>query len=184
MALIDNYRISNLQCPCQGLPQTCPLEEYAACSCETAEGDGTMCAMSRAFLSFNSCSQSISALFSSFFFVFCVSQLGPHIKELFRLVVDFVDVIGLRMKAFQDLYEVTDNLGQPHVYPVVFYHCLSQSKISLRAACLSLSVNPLNYIEKTKGGKRIRIFKIAKYTVRYIYWLLQLWKTVYDYIFI
>lgn len=150
MALIDNYRISNLQCPCQGLPQTCPLEEYAACSCETAEGDGTMCAMSRAFLSFNSCSQSISALFSSFFFVFCVSQLGPHIKELFRLVVDFVDVIGLRMKAFQDLYEVTDNLGQPHVYPVVFYHCLSQSKISLRAACLSLSVNPLNYIEKKK----------------------------------
>ncbi|KAM4736091.1 adhesion G protein-coupled receptor B1 isoform 8-T9 [Anableps anableps] len=36
--------------------------------------------------------------------------LGPNIKELFRLVEDFVDVIGLRMKDFRDLYEVTDNL--------------------------------------------------------------------------
>uniref|UniRef100_H2UVL1 Adhesion G protein-coupled receptor B1 n=1 Tax=Takifugu rubripes TaxID=31033 RepID=H2UVL1_TAKRU len=36
--------------------------------------------------------------------------LGPNIKQLFRLVEDFVDVIGLRMKAFQDMYEVTDNL--------------------------------------------------------------------------
>lgn len=39
-------------------------------------------------------------------------QLGPNIKELFRLVEDFVDVISLRMKDFQDTYEVTDNLGQ------------------------------------------------------------------------
>ncbi|KAG7474731.1 adhesion G protein-coupled receptor B1-like isoform X8 [Solea senegalensis] len=36
--------------------------------------------------------------------------LGPNVKELFRLVEDFVDVIGLRMKDFQDMYEVTDNL--------------------------------------------------------------------------
>ncbi|XP_013879626.1 brain-specific angiogenesis inhibitor 1 isoform X3 [Austrofundulus limnaeus] len=36
--------------------------------------------------------------------------LGPNIKELFRLMEDFVDVIGLRMKGFQDMYEVTDNL--------------------------------------------------------------------------
>ncbi|XP_026769612.1 adhesion G protein-coupled receptor B1 isoform X9 [Pangasianodon hypophthalmus] len=36
--------------------------------------------------------------------------LGPNIKELFRLVEDFVDVISLRMKDFQDNYEVTDNL--------------------------------------------------------------------------
>ncbi|XP_039507939.1 adhesion G protein-coupled receptor B1 isoform X9 [Pimephales promelas] len=36
--------------------------------------------------------------------------LGPNIKELFRLVEDFVDVISLRMKDFQDTYEVTDNL--------------------------------------------------------------------------
>uniref|UniRef100_A0A4W4HIV7 Adhesion G protein-coupled receptor B1 n=1 Tax=Electrophorus electricus TaxID=8005 RepID=A0A4W4HIV7_ELEEL len=36
--------------------------------------------------------------------------LGPNAKELFRLVEDFVDVISLRMKDFQDTYEVTDNL--------------------------------------------------------------------------
>ncbi|XP_038144325.1 adhesion G protein-coupled receptor B1 isoform X5 [Cyprinodon tularosa] len=36
--------------------------------------------------------------------------LGPNIKELFRLMEDFVDVIGLRMKDFHDMYEVTDNL--------------------------------------------------------------------------
>uniref|UniRef100_A0A8C4YXR4 Brain-specific angiogenesis inhibitor 1 n=1 Tax=Gadus morhua TaxID=8049 RepID=A0A8C4YXR4_GADMO len=36
--------------------------------------------------------------------------LGPNIKELFRLIEDFVDVIGLRMKDFQDMYEVTENL--------------------------------------------------------------------------
>uniref|UniRef100_A0A3P8NGI1 Adhesion G protein-coupled receptor B1a n=1 Tax=Astatotilapia calliptera TaxID=8154 RepID=A0A3P8NGI1_ASTCA len=36
--------------------------------------------------------------------------LGPNIKELFRLVEDFVDVIGLRMKDIQDMCEVSDNL--------------------------------------------------------------------------
>uniref|UniRef100_A0A3Q2X8I6 Adhesion G protein-coupled receptor B1 n=1 Tax=Hippocampus comes TaxID=109280 RepID=A0A3Q2X8I6_HIPCM len=36
--------------------------------------------------------------------------LGPNIKELFRLFEDFVDVVGLRMKDFQDMYEVTDNI--------------------------------------------------------------------------
>ncbi|KAK0141534.1 Adhesion G protein-coupled receptor B1 [Merluccius polli] len=36
--------------------------------------------------------------------------LGPNIKELFRLIEDFVDVIGLRMKDSQNMYEVTDNL--------------------------------------------------------------------------
>ncbi|XP_070407373.1 adhesion G protein-coupled receptor B1 isoform X7 [Nothobranchius furzeri] len=36
--------------------------------------------------------------------------LGPNIKELFRLMEDFVNVIGERMKDFQDMYEVTDNL--------------------------------------------------------------------------
>ncbi|KAG7259402.1 hypothetical protein CRUP_021462, partial [Coryphaenoides rupestris] len=36
--------------------------------------------------------------------------LGPNVKELFRLIEDFVEVIGLRMKDFQDMYEVTDNL--------------------------------------------------------------------------
>ncbi|GAA6089181.1 adhesion G protein-coupled receptor B1 isoform X1 [Tachysurus ichikawai] len=37
--------------------------------------------------------------------------LGPNVKEVFHLVEDFVDVISLRMKDFQDNYEVTDNLG-------------------------------------------------------------------------
>ncbi|KAM3615154.1 uncharacterized protein V6R79_024121 [Siganus canaliculatus] len=46
--------------------------------------------------------------------------LGPNVKELFRLVEDFVDVIGLRMKDFQDMYEVTDNLVMSiHKRPVV-----------------------------------------------------------------
>ncbi|XP_018621450.2 adhesion G protein-coupled receptor B1-like isoform X1 [Scleropages formosus] len=36
--------------------------------------------------------------------------LGPNIKELLRLVEDFVEVIGLQMEDFQDTYEATDNL--------------------------------------------------------------------------
>ncbi|NXD14389.1 AGRB1 protein, partial [Nothocercus nigrocapillus] len=35
---------------------------------------------------------------------------GPNAKELFRLVEDFIDVIGFRMKDFRDSYQVTDNL--------------------------------------------------------------------------
>uniref|UniRef100_A0A2K6NYE4 Adhesion G protein-coupled receptor B1 n=1 Tax=Rhinopithecus roxellana TaxID=61622 RepID=A0A2K6NYE4_RHIRO len=35
---------------------------------------------------------------------------GPNAKELFRLVEDFVDVIGFRMKDLRDAYQVTDNL--------------------------------------------------------------------------
>ncbi|XP_048850381.1 adhesion G protein-coupled receptor B1-like isoform X2 [Brienomyrus brachyistius] len=37
-------------------------------------------------------------------------MLVPNIKELFRLVEDFVEVIGLQMEDFQDTYEATDNL--------------------------------------------------------------------------
>ncbi|KAJ8005411.1 hypothetical protein DPEC_G00146370 [Dallia pectoralis] len=37
-------------------------------------------------------------------------MLGPNVKELFQLVEDFLDVYGLRMKDFQDMVEVTDNL--------------------------------------------------------------------------
>nr|XP_060631928.1 adhesion G protein-coupled receptor B1-like isoform X1 [Anolis sagrei ordinatus] len=36
--------------------------------------------------------------------------MGPNAKELFRLVEDFIDVIGFRMKDFQDSYQVTENL--------------------------------------------------------------------------
>lgn len=38
--------------------------------------------------------------------------MGPNAKELFRLVEDFVDVIGFRMKDLRDAYQVTDNLGK------------------------------------------------------------------------
>lgn len=44
---------------------------------------------------------------------FSLSQMGPNAKELFRLVEDFVDVIGFRMKDLRDAYQVTDNLGKP-----------------------------------------------------------------------
>ncbi|NWU57571.1 AGRB1 protein, partial [Dromas ardeola] len=36
--------------------------------------------------------------------------IGPNAKELFRVVEDFIDVIGFRMKDFRDSYQVTDNL--------------------------------------------------------------------------
>ena len=67
------------------------------------------------------------------------SQLGPNVKELFRLVEDFVDVIGLRMKDFQDMYEVTDNLGQPYLHPgdLPSYLCLSKT-ISYHSFSLSV----------------------------------------------
>lgn len=46
--------------------------------------------------------------------VACSPQMGPNARELFRLVEDFVDVIGFRMKDLRDAYQVTDNLGKPH----------------------------------------------------------------------
>ncbi|XP_013771555.1 brain-specific angiogenesis inhibitor 1 isoform X7 [Pundamilia nyererei] len=52
--------------------------------------------------------------------------LGPNIKELFRLVEDFVDVIGLRMKDIQDMCEVSDNLVLSiHKRPVKGYGGIS-----------------------------------------------------------
>ncbi|XP_077568084.1 adhesion G protein-coupled receptor B1-like isoform X5 [Stigmatopora nigra] len=36
--------------------------------------------------------------------------LGPSVTELFHLIEEFVEVIGLRMKDFQDMYEVADNI--------------------------------------------------------------------------
>lgn len=44
-------------------------------------------------------------------------QMGPNAKELFRLVEDFVDVIGFRMKDLRDAYQVTDNLGKQPPWP-------------------------------------------------------------------
>lgn len=75
--------------------------------------------------SMNPSSVFFHSMFSS---VSLLSQLGPNIKELFRLVEDFVDVIGLRMKEFQDMYEVTDNLGQPCLHQGDLYNYLCLSK--------------------------------------------------------
>lgn len=38
---------------------------------------------------------------------------GNNIKEFFQLVEEFVNMIGTQMSGFQDIYEVTENLGEP-----------------------------------------------------------------------
>ncbi|GLD59246.1 brain-specific angiogenesis inhibitor 1-like protein [Lates japonicus] len=38
-----------------------------------------------------------------------VQLMGPSIKEFLRLVEDFVNMIGMQMSGFQDIYEVTEN---------------------------------------------------------------------------
>lgn len=38
--------------------------------------------------------------------------MGASVKEFFRLVEDFVNMIGMQMSGFQDVYEVTENLGE------------------------------------------------------------------------
>lgn len=52
-----------------------------------------------------------SSSFSLLFFSFI--QMGANIKEFLRLVEDFVNMIGMQMSGFQDIYEVTENLGEP-----------------------------------------------------------------------
>lgn len=39
--------------------------------------------------------------------------MGGNVKEFLRLVEDFVNMIGTQMSGFQDIYEVTENLGMP-----------------------------------------------------------------------
>ncbi|XP_031442354.1 adhesion G protein-coupled receptor B1-like isoform X2 [Clupea harengus] len=39
-----------------------------------------------------------------------MQMMGASTKEFFRLVEEFVDLIGTQMKGFQDIYEVTENL--------------------------------------------------------------------------
>lgn len=39
--------------------------------------------------------------------------MGGNVKEFLRLVEEFVNMIGLQMSGFQDIYEVTENLGEP-----------------------------------------------------------------------
>lgn len=47
------------------------------------------------------------------FTLWCVVlQMGANIKEFFSLVENFIDMIGRQMRDFQDIYEVTENLGE------------------------------------------------------------------------
>lgn len=47
----------------------------------------------------------------------CVSpvQMGANVKDFLHLVEEFVNMVGLQMSGFQDIYEVTENLGEPHL---------------------------------------------------------------------
>uniref|UniRef100_A0A672LZB5 Adhesion G protein-coupled receptor B1 n=1 Tax=Sinocyclocheilus grahami TaxID=75366 RepID=A0A672LZB5_SINGR len=38
--------------------------------------------------------------------------MGANIKEFFSLIESFIDMIGRQMRDFQDIYEITDNLGE------------------------------------------------------------------------
>lgn len=38
--------------------------------------------------------------------------MGANIKEFLHLVEDFVNMIGTQMSGFQDIYEVTENIGE------------------------------------------------------------------------
>lgn len=38
--------------------------------------------------------------------------MGATIKEFLRLIEEFVGMIGMQMSGFQDIYEVTENLGE------------------------------------------------------------------------
>lgn len=43
--------------------------------------------------------------------------MGASVKEFFRLVEDFVNMLGVQMSGFQDVYEVTENFGEPRFPP-------------------------------------------------------------------
>jgi len=47
------------------------------------------------------------------FLFFSFIQMGANMKEFLRLVEDSVNMIGMQMSGFQDIYEVTENLGEP-----------------------------------------------------------------------
>lgn len=43
--------------------------------------------------------------------------MGANVKEFLHLVEEFVNMVGLQMGGFQDIYEVTENLGEPPPHP-------------------------------------------------------------------
>lgn len=56
-----------------------------------------------------------SPVIDSYPSVFCLflNQMGATIKEFLRLVEEFVSMIGMQMSGFQEIYETTENLGEP-----------------------------------------------------------------------
>lgn len=66
-----------------------------------------------------------------------------------------MDVIGLRMKDFQDMYEVTDNLGQSYLRPGDLHSYLCKTNTLITAFLLPLKIELHNYngskSEKTGG---------------------------------
>lgn len=48
----------------------------------------------------------------SFFINVFPVQMGANVKEFLHLVEEFVDMVGLQMSGFQDIYEVTENIGE------------------------------------------------------------------------
>lgn len=43
--------------------------------------------------------------------------MGANVKEFLHLVEEFVNMVGLQMSGFQDIYEVTENLGERPQHP-------------------------------------------------------------------
>ncbi|XP_014395465.1 PREDICTED: brain-specific angiogenesis inhibitor 1 [Myotis brandtii] len=78
--------------------------------------------------------------------------MGPNARELFRLVEDFVDVIGFRMKDLRDAYQVTDNLeaddSSVFVVGTVLYRnlgsflALQRNTTVLNSKVISVTVKP------------------------------------------
>lgn len=56
-----------------------------------------------------------SPVIDSYPSLFCLflNQMGATIKEFLRLVEEFVSMIGMQMSGFQEIYETTENLGEP-----------------------------------------------------------------------
>ena len=48
--------------------------------------------------------------------------MGANVKEFLRLVEDFVNLIGTQMRGFEDVYEVTENLGESPPPPSAVAH--------------------------------------------------------------
>lgn len=74
-----------------------------------------------------------------------VIQMGANIKVFLRLVEDFVSMLGMKMSGFQDIYEVTENLGEPY-FPPASCSPLTSSWDDLsflrHRECINLNLSP------------------------------------------